>query len=211
MKKIIFLGLALLGLAAFTQAAALSTAGSINTPLVDQDGDGKLVLRVFQVNPSGTPIATPAAAPGIIAGFTPTVYVNVLSVPTPTPGIQPISITAQSGYTRLTATAYTGVTTNATVSLGLTATAGTSAYKSLIVKLWVKSGVTAVNATIHATSTPPATFAAGTGPEFFPSDNLKTVGLPVNISDGNVYYFSFVASALSGATSGTVWYEIWGQ
>ena len=92
MKKTIFLGLALLGLAAFTQAAALTVGGTINAPNVQQDGNGILVLKTYSVDPSGTPIATPAAAPGIIAGFTPTVYVNVLSVPTSTPVTTPVPV-----------------------------------------------------------------------------------------------------------------------
>jgi hypothetical protein len=133
-----------------------------------------------------------------------------ITVPTPTPGTMPVTVTSQVGYELLTSTAYTGLTTNAKTTIGLTLTAGTG-YSTMLVKLWAKTGVTSIGALIHGTATPPTTFVAGTGPEYFPSDNAKFISAPINVNGSTVYYLSMLANALSGATSGTVYLEIYGM
>ncbi len=172
------------------------------------------------IYPSGTPI--PVSGSGSFT-FVPSPssvqQVSVIFQVTPTAPL-PISFTSSpmaplpvTGYARtvgwqvLTTTAYTGLTPNATVTLNVTTTAGSSAYKAYRVRVGVESGVTAIKWTGHNSATVPGTFGASNGFEVFPGDRW----LPFDVFDftgSNSPHFSVRAKALSGATSGTIWFDI---
>lgn len=163
MKKIIFLGLALLGLAVIANAA-LTTAGSINTPLVDQDANGKLVLRFFQVNPSGTPLPTPSSGSGSAVVVTNTTPIPVLQA-SPTPGILPVSpTTATLNFSTGTFT----WTTHTTQSQAIT-------VRSNITLRAVRGGTSLIY-NITANPTPGAEIAALEGREVVTGASHKTEG-----------------------------------
>lgn len=112
----------------------------------------------------------------------------------------------------LTQTSYTGITTNANTTLSVTFTAGTAAYKQYLVELCTVAGATAVMATDHNTMTPPATFSLTNGDPFYLGDSMRPVGQIIENGGVNTApCFSMVASALSGATSGTVFLRIRGR
>lgn len=113
------------------------------------------------------------------------------------------------GWVPLTQTAYTGLTTNANATLGITATAGSAAYSSYRVRVSAETGVTSLRFTQHNGSTVSTGFGASNGHQIFPSDRPQWLG-PYTLN-GSVPYFTLRASALSGATSGTAWIEIEGQ
>ncbi len=118
------------------------------------------------------------------------------------------------GWISLSQTAYTGLSPNATATFNVTTVAGSSAYSAYMVKLGVESGVTSMRAVFVHSATAPATFAATAGNQFFPSDNSKNIGTALakdNPLTGVVPHFHLRPSALSGATSGTVWFELFGQ
>lgn len=114
------------------------------------------------------------------------------------------------GWVSLSSTALSGITTNANTTLSVTHVAGSSAYTSYWVKVGDVQGVTVMRVVGHDGITVPGTFAAGNGPQYFPSDNSKTIAT-FDKTGSRAPHVSFRAAALSGATSGTVWLEVWGQ
>ena len=118
------------------------------------------------------------------------------------------------GWVSLSQTAYTGLTPNATVTFNVTTTAASSAYTNYMVKITVESGVTSMRSVFCHSVAAPAGFSASGGGTFFPSDTPKTVGIPLisaNPLTGVVPHLHVRPSALSGATSGTIFIEIFGQ
>ncbi len=134
------------------------------------------------------------------AGTISTMSTNIISV---------LAGVTTTGWVDLTQTAYTGVTTNATVTFSVTATAGSSAYKAYWVLLSTETGVTAMRYATANSVTAPTYFSASAGAQVFPNDNPKTVSIFSNNS-GDAPHFFVRAAALSGATSGTIWFAIRG-
>lgn len=131
-----------------------------------------------------------------------------VSVTAVAPGV---SIQARTtDWVFLTGTAYAGVTTNATVTLSVTSTAGSAGYKSYWVRAKAETGVTSIRIAGHGTTTIPPSLSTTQGPEMVPGDRLVTVGI-FDYTGNAAPNFSFLASALSGATSGKIWFEVWGK
>lgn len=113
------------------------------------------------------------------------------------------------GWVPLTQTAFTGLTTNANSTFGITATAGSSAYTAYRVRVSAETGVVSLRFTQHNGATVSTGFGASNGHQLLPNDRPQWLG-PYTIV-GSVPYFTLRASALSGATSGSAWIEIEGQ
>lgn len=164
---------------------------------------------------NGTGIATAANAVPVAGSITNTVDINGVDGATVATNANPVPVTATSWtksvqWVLLTSTALTGLTTNANTTVNVTHTAGSAAYSAYKLVVSIETGVTSMRVTSHNGTTVSTGFGASNGPTYFPGDTPKTVSIfnyPMNSSP----HFTARASALSGATSGSMWYEVWGQ
>lgn len=118
--------------------------------------NGDVILKTESVNSSGTPVPTPGGP---------------INLPTPTPGIQPVSSTATTAYRYEASATYL---TSATTSINVTSTAGTAGRYNVTLRA-VRGGTSLVYA-INASATPQATVATLDGREVITAASHKTEG-----------------------------------
>lgn len=94
MKRILLPLLAATMLASVAYAT-LSNAGGMANWKSQKDDNGNVTFNVVNVNPSGTPFPTPAGGSGSAVVVTNTTPIPVTQA-SPTPGIMPVSITANT-------------------------------------------------------------------------------------------------------------------
>jgi hypothetical protein len=189
------------------------TSGGQQIIMVASPSSGPSVMNFVTGQPlNGTAISTSALG---LAGANQSFVFG--TAPIPQSGYSsPIGVTSSAvsevGWTSITQTAYSGLTTNAATTLNITATAGTSAYKQYLVRISVDAGATSIRAITHNTVTVPTTFSATSGPQYYLGDTASFTGPPIEFSGVNTSpHLSMYATALSGATSGTVYVTIFGR